>query len=593
MAGLLSGAKTTLNASVPGLPLGDILLGAIGEFRRGFVFEIIDTGSEGNDREEVRTKSLVLNPRRYTLTEPFAVTLTPTEDDSVVAEENGIIIREIVIEGTTGLKKRKEEALSRGASIGTEATGPDHFFDLRNLFREYGELKKDPERGPRIQMIFHNVKEDDHYVVIPRAFETPRDAATNRMHFNYRITLAAIQPYPLPSPRNPFTLGIEALSTLQKVSEAVNVARSTLVEAIDLLDIYAQRIRDPEQAFEDAALSINSAHDFVDGVNRDVALGREFFAATADVWEALQEDMENDIDGAPTDEEFEEARRAREMRAALEAILREESVFSAPLGSDVASPFAGDRNLTDADLRDGTAGAQRGSRTRLVLGGANRSGLELGAFGSSRLDTLKAGDTIDVVAAKAAVPRDAIILLNDLRYPYITEGGGPGTLRPGDDILIPVRSAGGGSAADPSGGYLTPDDILYGVDMALDPILAESGVFDFLIDETHGALDVDHVRGTDNVVQGAQILIGTERGTTTFIFDLGIRRTPGIKGTLANMLLASLYLREAILGDPRITRIDSTRIVLQNDVLSLEMSPVLLSDREGVTITVPFGKASQ
>ncbi|MCZ6868119.1 MAG: hypothetical protein O7G84_01285 [Gammaproteobacteria bacterium] len=591
---LLSDARTSLNAVVPGLPLGDVLLGDIGAFRKGFVFEIIDTLDDKAGKEALMTKSLVLNPRVYTISEPFVSTLTPSEDDTIVTEENGILIREIVLEGTTGITNKTEDALSRGSTIGTNASGIEHFHELRDMFRRYGELKKDPLRSSRIRMIFHNVKEDDHFVVVPRMFETPRDAKSNRFHLNYRITLAAIQPYPPPPPQLDF-LGLLGGfgQAIKDITSSVNTARANLVELIDAVDILRDRIRNPDQFFVDTALCTNASHDLIDGVTVTIALSQEFFAATNDLLEEVQEDLENDIDSPPTEDEFRLARLIKSTRAQMEQIQQHTEQFSPPLGDDIAAPFAGDRNLTNADLRDNTAGASKGTRTRLALGSARRSGLDLGAFNSSRLGSIAAGDTIDGIATRENVPREVLIAINDLRFPYIARGGGPGTLEPGATILIPVLAAGQSTNTTPSGVYLTPEEILYGVDLALDPDLAEAGIFDVLVDTTHGSLDAQQVKGVNNATQGIQIIVSTERGATDFISDLGIKRTPGVKGTVANMLVASMYLREAILSDPRVELIQSTRITLAGDVLSQEISPQLIGDRDGVTVVVPFGKAAQ
>jgi hypothetical protein len=589
---LISAVRTKLNAVVPGLPLGDILLGNIWGFKRGFVFEVIDTAT----KKALMTKALVLNPRVYTLTEPFASTLTPTEDNTVVAEENGVIIREIVLEGTTGLKQKAEDALGRGGSIGTEASGVDHFYQLRDVFREYSILKQDPARSPFIQMVFHDVKADDHFIVVPRAFETPRDASTSRMHLNYRITLAAIQQLPPPRPpgEDPLLGELGSLGdTIKTITQAMHVSRSLLVEAIDLVELYRERIRDPELFFESAALSINAVHDFVDGVTVNIALGQEFHAASKDLVEDVEEQLENDIDEPPDVQTRREGRRMRRLRKSMTESHQFRETFEPSLGDQQARFFAADRNLTDTDLAGNLAGAEQGTRTRLARGGGNGDGYDLGSFSGSNSETVEAGDTVDSIAARANVPRDAIVTLNNLKYPYITAGGGPGTLKPGDTILVPVRSSGTRIGAQPTDLYLTPDDILYGTDMALDELLAQEGVFDIAVDELHGGQDTQIVRGKNNVVQGVQITIGTEKGTTTFLSDLGMRPLVGTKGTVANMLLASLYLREAILSDSRIRGIDSTRIVLEGDVLTQEITPQLIGSRDGVTVTVPFGKASQ
>ena len=570
--------------------LVNLLLGDITKpFTKGFVFEVIDVRQS---RQALITKSLVINPKRYTLSEPFTVNLTPAEDDSVVAEENGIIIREITLEGTTGLKKRKEEALGRGGSLGTEASGVDHFRSLRQMFIDYSTMKKDPEMSPFIQMHFHDVKADHHFVVVPRSFETPRDAPTNRVHLIYRITLAAIMELPPPSkPKKEFDFfGLG--DTIKDITEAVNDARAFFVEGINEIETIRRRIRNPEEMFESVAGSINAAHDLVDGVTGLIEAGEEFFAATEDLCEDVEEIMLNTIDRLPSAEEQRTARTITRTRHSLERIHNRRDRFGTPLAQNQSRPFLGDRNLTNADLRDRTGGAAAGSRTRLALGSEREAGLDLGSFGGSKGVIIKASDTVDTLSTRFDVPREAIISLNNLLFPFITRSGAPGTLKPGDTILIPVRAAGETGGVTPNDFYLSNEDILYGVDIALDPTLLPQGIFDILIDEAHGSTDADYVRGVANVVQGVGIITGTERETTDFISDLGIRRMVGIKGTLDLVLTASVYLREAILGDPRIIGIDSSRVNLIGDKLEQEISPVLLNTRDGVTLVVPYGKVS-
>jgi hypothetical protein len=591
----LKGASP-IRSVVGAIPLGigdflvDLLLGDITKpFTKGFVFEVIDVRQP---RQALITKSLVINPKRYNLSEPFSVNLTPAEDDSVVAEENGIIIREIVLEGTTGIKKRKEEALGRGGSLGTEASGVDHFRSLRKMFRDYSTMKKDLEMSPFIQMHFHDVKQDDHFVVVPRSFETPRDAATNRVHFNYRITLAAIMELPPPS-KPPKEFDFFGLGdAIKDIAEAVHDARAFLVEGINEIETIRHRIRHPNRMFESVAGSINSAHDLIDGIVGLIEAGEEFWAATEDLAEDVEEIMTNEIIRFPTFEELKASRNITRCRHALERIHNRREKFGEPLAQGPSRPFSGDRNLTNADLREGTGGATVGSRTRLALGSEREAGMDLGSFGGSKGVIIKASDTVDTLATRFNVPREAIISINDLLFPFITRSGAPGTLKPGDTILIPVRATAEAAGATPNDYYLTNEDILYGVDIALDPDLMVQGIFDIKIDEIHGSEDVELVRGVKNVVQGVGIITGTERQATDFISDLGIRRTVGVKGTLDLILTASVYLREAILSDPRIIGIDSSRVTLTGDVLEQEISPVLLNARDGVTLVVPYGNVS-
>jgi len=600
--GILSPVRQGLDGLVPGLPLADLLLGEVRKFDKGFVFELVDTSS--GKLKTLRTKSLVINPKRYHLSEPFTSQLTPAEDNTVVAEENGIIIREITIEGTTGLKTRKEDALGRGGRIGTQASGTDHFFDLRDLFREYSLRKQDPEKGSGIRMFFHNVTEDDHFVVVPRAFETPRDASVNPIHFMYRITLAAIQEIPPAKlPGDPFDFLGDFGDSLQKLSETLTDARAFWVDSINEVEAFRRRINqvgavldsdDPARdafnlLFDSSAEAINAAHDLVDGVVTNIELSREFYRTCGDLEQDFREQILNDIDSEPDEEVVAAAAALTEMGDAITDIASRPLLFRPPLGRDITRAFGGETNLTPDDLANQTAGATPGSQLRATQGSERRAGYDIGGFTGSTRVTIGATDSIDKIALDNRVPRDAIIDLNSLRYPYIAESGGPGVLRPGDTLLVPTRAPTTQRLPAPAGGFLTPDEIVYGSDIALDPVLASQGIFDILIDDVHGADDVQIVSGVPNVIQGVKIILGTERGTTDFILDLGIRRLIGGKGTLDRLLDASLVLREAVLSDDRVAAIDSINLVLEGDVLSQEMTLLLTDRRDDVLVQVPVG----
>jgi hypothetical protein len=66
----------------------------------------------------------------------------------------------------------------------------------------------------------------------------------------------------------------------------------------------------------------------------------------------------------------------------------------------------------------------------------------------------------------------------------------------------------------------------------------------------------------------------------------------GRKGTVQYVLLAALNLRDAVLSDPRIEGIRESRVELVNDVLTQEITPIVRGQRDGVPMTLPFGRAS-
>jgi hypothetical protein len=140
---------------------------------------------------------------------------------------------------------------------------------------------------------------------------------------------------------------------------------------------------------------------------------------------------------------------------------------------------------------------------------------------------------------------------------------------------------------------MSADEILYGRDLALDETLFKrEGLFEIRVDVSHGSMDAEIVGGIPCVVQGTRISVETERGTTVYIPDLGISRAVGKKGTLNSVILAGLYLRTALLFDPRIDRILQSIVRLRGDVLSQDISVQLVGGRSAVTFVRPFGRRS-
>jgi hypothetical protein len=124
-------------------------------FRQGFVFELLDLT---RPLIPLEVHVMVLNPVKYTLSEPFQLTLTPGEDDTVVAEENGIIVREVMLEGTYGIQDKRAQGFIGAQGGGQALSGNAHFNALRNMFRRYSAIKKDPRRAANVVMIFHALR---------------------------------------------------------------------------------------------------------------------------------------------------------------------------------------------------------------------------------------------------------------------------------------------------------------------------------------------------------------------------------------------------------------------------------------------------
>jgi hypothetical protein len=313
----------------------------------------------------------------------------------------------------------------------------------------------------------------------------------------------------------------------------------------------------------------------------------------------------------------------REMHRALDRVTQHPSAF-ATTGSQVAginalppagsvgassSPLTGydpETHITRSDTDDapgdllwpakpGRAGTTPGTRTRNRDGSGKDAGLDLTpAFGVRRW-VVSRTDSLESIANEVSTEPEAIIMLNDLRYPYISEGGGPGIAKPGDSILVPslTDSPEADVSSSPSQeNYFTPDDVLFGADMAIDAErLDRDDVMEIKVDALHGYEDSELVRGIPNVVQGVEIILNSEFAATTAVPDVGLRVGIGERGTLDRVLTSSVRLREGLLDDDRIASIESLSVVLDADVLSQQVTALLIDGRP-VSLTIPFGKAS-
>lgn len=583
-------AASRFNVTMPGggvsAPLSDLRVG----FRAGYAIEVIDTRT--GDIKPFGVHVFPMNPRQYTLSEPFAVNLTPTEGDSVSAEENGQIIREITIEGTFGWTKKTSPTFyaSQGASIGGETlSGNEHFIALRNLFRRYSTWKKDPEQGPFTQMIFHSLKDDDHFIVAPRSFETPRDSRSLRVTYSYRITMAAIGE----SERRISLADDTRGEWMQSISTALNDARSAFAElAADLSEI-KRRVANFQAVLIQAGAVISAVSNFVKNGASLIEFSYQQAINVIDTVGAAADELAD----AGIDVTFGVASRGvqnlHRLETSIDRICQWPDRFSDGDAEfqAVKRRYLGERAMTPDDIENRTAGATVATAVRVARGSAAvEGGITLPSFDGVLKVRVSRADSIEGLATRYRVSPEMIILVNRLRFPYITDGGGPGILSPGDEILIPVTRTTPGATSASTRTAVSPDEALYGRDIALDPeVLRVENRFEWMIDEAHGSQSEATVSGLPNVVQGTQISIGIERGACAYIPDLGIRRSAGEKGTLQSVLLASLNLRAAMLSDPRIERIDSVRVVLDGDVLTQEITPVIKGSKDSAVIAVAFG----
>lgn len=570
-------------------------------YRQGFVFEIFNTQTGKTIDDGVFVT--VINPTRYNLSEPHQGVLTPTDNDTVVVEERGIVTRQITLEGTFGVSEKRASGFVGAQGNGQALSGTEHFNRFRNFFRRYSALKKDPRTNATHIMVFHALRDNDHFIVAKPVFETPRDAGRNRVHYEYRLTLTAVQEATRSGliPADQTLDGNAFFDALQVLNDAFLDARAFFAEVNANIGDVRRKVQNIQTVMINAAQVINSVGNAISTGAKLIQIPIQFVANTATLIANAGDQLADSIDPETNGILFENVRSLRMLESALDRIAMFEDRFEAA-GENLGNLFFGEQSLSQDDIlggagasapgQDGSGGATVGSRVR--NSGANRSnGLDVPS-GQGFVEVLiTRTDTLETIANAARTTPEALIVINDLSPPYITAAGGPGLLQPGDVILVPGSRA-GGSAPRGANDYLTTEEAVYGRDLALDPKLLEQDILDISVNDTQGSDDAELARGVANVVQGITITIGTERGTTTFIPELGIRRNVGSKGTTQRVLLASITLQEAILADPRIDSIDSSRVIYDANTgeLTQEVTPILVGATSGVTFALPVGKAS-
>lgn len=566
-------------------------------FQTGFLFELIDT----RQAKPIDQHVFVLAPRRYTLSEPFQSTLTPTEDNTVIEETNGIIVREIQLEGTFGLKKRSPPRFSSSGQ--SDKDGNEQFGLLRKLFKRYSDLKQAPEFAPFTKLVFHSLRENDHFVVVPRLFEMPRDAKTARLHYEWRISLYAIGPAEdvrLKAVKDDYSFTDALRDINQVVSDAgaffqdINRFKQDIKRKIANIDAILINV---DGLITQAGLAIgNGALDNV------IAYPIERAAQIVEEVGDLADTFANSFLDPPKGDDARLARAMRKLESSLQTLLVYPDHFqeiSRDQKRRVERMYLGEKTLTQDDYDNETAGASDTTALRVQRGTEQDAGVDFGSAQSMLRVRVDALTTLESLSAQHAVAPEFIVLVNDLKAPYFSTGGFEGTRKPGDFILVPragvskdatsnastVAVNGAPSSSDPAAA-------LYGSDLALDPDALAAGFLDCKEDLSHDADDGELVSGIANVKQALEIVVHTEKGETQFLPDIGLLDLTGEKGLLSNVVLSAITLQNTILEDDRIEAINEAQVTLEGDVLSHTVSPRLRGSQDGIEVVLPFGRAT-
>ena len=589
-----------------------------GKFWRKFLyfFELEMAPSAGEDLASA-IMPLMLAPQRMIMGEPFAVTVTPTLGGGLYVEEDGIIARPIQIAGTTGFAPRLLSVLPNATTrVRAELrsyhdrTLPVPAFVARlsgqkqlqmlqdRIFRLYADLKRNPETAAGTKLFWHNVKDDEHWRVIPQSLTIRRASPRSTMYF-YDITMLAVEP----AVHNALLVS-EDRSLFEQIGDAARSIR----EGIDLIsgtiDNVAGVIRDFNDAIRNfagavqsatsilaaagnvgaavraiespirtAAVVVEAARDFLNGATGNIQ------GVTTGMIKTLIADVERVTDAmdsaiiagvsfpAAMRAEWADIQRGCERIAAWPDRLQSSvearvSALSAQSSTSAAESAAATRQTSfQAALRRQGTGVGPGDAAKQRARRLARDNPRAMAGASER--TVGQNQTIQDLAAlylgdSARWPE--IAALNDLQAPYVHSAGLPRTLRPGDTVLIPARATSSRAATLPvvrGTDTMAPEaERLFGVDWRLAPAADGSGLYDMVLSEGRDAgKDVKAVAGVANLEQAVGTRLRTSKGDSALYRGLGTDVVIGVGNRVVDEETARLRLAAAVQADPRIVSI--------------------------------------
>jgi hypothetical protein len=568
---------------------------------------------------------LVINPQSYSLEEPFSLELTPGSGGSLYAEENGIIQRTIKLKGTTGwkprtlhgaqpasLKARSPEKRSHSRNLkailppdalgDVRLSGHAHFMYLQDaIFRTYADLKRDPATSENTHMLFHNFKDDEHWLVAPKRFALTRDSGKSTLYY-YDIELSVLD-----KAEYEFFASEDA-SILDKVRTAI----AALAAGLDLLQ---GAVNDATALVGQIKNVVKNIGKIIDNVTAVITAVKSFLDGTADLIKAPYAVLKSCRD--LVDEALSVVHNAEELRGTaitfpdtcrqifrsmgdgLDLIGVHPQTFATPAQLQLAAMKARQEKTTStgkarlaeaaASTPPATFAALEALGTGPLPGDALRAksedGMSVGRntknYTGSVEKVIEKGDTLVNLAARYlgdARLWQHIAVLNGLKPPFINDQSASisgadlsdqealsGVLGLGKKILIPTYSRAPQAASQLAViGVRMEEDAeahLLGCDFLLEPVQNSAflsdqrRLYDMKIDVEGGSIDAKVVKGKKNLVQAVGIRCRTEKKTDVLFQNLGVERIIGLPGTVSGQALAAFRVTQAIAADPRIASV--------------------------------------
>lgn len=543
----------------------------------------------GSGSEAVHEFIFDINPKSLELDEQAAVTIVPTQNGGKYVEHQGGIFKDIRIGGTTGLRPFAQrgsivpvigipspfaQAVDQETLLPPEEkTGFDVLIELRNLFRTYWSLKKDPTTSHNIVMVWQNGHEGDFYIVEPLSFNTRRDSRSP-FTFNYEIQLKTIERYDAVLGRtlnrileeqsknrsragvlgrvNNFTNNMKRYTSFlgASVNSINNLIGNT---AVTLLNV-------PNQVIGDAA-------NLLTGLSRTLSIPRGLVAhEAAQIWEfvdAYDEFRRETDDGyfatAVLTELSQVSNAFKKLARNMDSLVNEPSIWGqAKWLHSVHTRYSKIYRSNGQNANSGRGSVQN-----------------FAAPGATQKAKVQVNETIHNAARRLlgdAVKWKDLVILNGLKAPYISEDGdGISVLRPGDSILFPavVSSATSSIRGDIDVAEGTDPFVRsLGRDLKVKKVAegGNTGLFD--LDTSAG--DLATTEGVPNMEQATLMKFSIERGDLPEHPSYGISLPIGTKGLIRSMLGYQIDARSCLLADSRVEEVNKLNFRVEGDTVNVQ-----------------------
>lgn len=552
---------------------------------------------------------LVVPPKASSIEERALVQYTGTASGGLAVEENGCNRRPIELSGSYGFEPKAHrippswDAAMESAEASharrssrwavSKLSGQRHLEYLQDVFRLYWDRKHDPELSEGTRLIYHCPREGEHFVVIPEYFRAERSVESPVGSPDWEIRMSAIAPSK--DVHADFSPDKGLLDSIRDTMQRIRAGIDLIQAGINDIKSVIAEVR---QTIAGIDAWINSALGLIDAGAAVLESGAQLTGAMIARARSLYTNFETFA------EQFEDSDLFRHVRAAMYDVAdgaASIAAFSPENDEETAqrqpTALPADGVASIEDLNNASRFPGDDLRTR-----ARAADQAVRPTFTGVIDVeVRITDTIETIATRhTGNPSDwrEIARLNGLVEPFISSSGLPGTVAPGQRILVPTRgtpsSARRLAANTKASSGASVEARLFGTDFMWVQ-LAGTDLYGFAVSDSGD--DIRTVTGRACLKQGLEVRVRTERGTDSLYPNLGRERTVGFNlGSIAEQEMAHLRILDTVQADPRI---QSARLVVArrgatDDSLAtgVRVTPIGLSSPVNIDIPAIAARAA-